>query len=125
MLQLPIAISIGKNQVFVSNPALFTFHKLLTFGERQDKEKRLKDLYYAYYVLFFSPAKNNLPYNISKWMRKLTEGKVIQKNIEKYFADSDDQGPAWIEEVCQGTVIQTLVDDIRKDAFERIQQLAF
>ena len=80
-------------------------------------------LYYAYFMLFFSPDEKKLTEDISQLMKKLKQGKRVRENIEKYFMDLNDRGPAWIEEITQGSVMQTLVDDVRQDAFERIRNL--
>lgn len=122
LFQKPISIRIGMLPVSVPDPAVFTFHKLLTFSRRGIKEKRLKDLYYAYYILFFSPEKKKLVSEISMLIKKLRQGKQVKKNIEEYFEDENDRGPFWIEEISRGSVMETLVENIRKDAFERIGQ---
>jgi len=123
LLQSPTSIKVRGLPVQVPNAAVFTLHKFLTFAVREKTEKRLKDLYYAYFMLFFSPEKEKLTADISQLMRELKQGKRVRDNIEKYFEDPNDRGPAWIDEITEGSVIQTLVDDVRQDSFERIANL--
>ena len=105
------------------NAAVFTFHKFLIFPAREKAEKRLKDLYYAYFMLFFSPEKEKLATDISQLMKTLKQGKRVHDNIKKYFKDPNDRDPAWIGEITEGSAMQTFVNDVRQDAFERIRKL--
>lgn len=123
LLQSPLSIKVKGLSVQVPNAAVFTLHKFLTFPARERTEKRLKDLYYAYFMLFFAPEKEKLTSDISKLMRTLKQGYRARDNIKRYFEDPDDKGPAWIEEITEGSAIQTLVDDVRQDSFDRIVSL--
>lgn len=123
LLESPVTITVKKLQVRVPNPAVFTFHKLLTFARREKTEKRLKDLYYAYFVLRLSPEKEKLSRDISQHIRKSKQGKRVQANIGKHFKNPYDKGPSWIREVSEGSAIERLVEDIQNDAFERIKKL--
>lgn len=123
LFQSPRTIKINQLSVQVPNPAVFTLHKFITFAERKNKEKRLKDLYYAYFMLFFAPEKEKLSENIAQLIKKVKQGKRVRDNIEKYFADPNDRGPAWIDELTEGTAIETLVNNVRQDSFERIASL--
>lgn len=123
LLQSPALIKVKGLSVQVPNTAIFTLHKFLTFAARGKAEKRLKDLYYAYFMLFFSPEKEKLTSDISHLMKNIKQGNRARDNIEKHFEDPNDRGPAWIEEITEGSPIQTLVDDVRQDSFDRVIRL--
>ena len=123
LLQSPTSIKVKGLSVQVPNAAVFTFHKFLIFPAREKTEKRLKDLYYAYFMLFFSPEKEKLATDISQLMKTLKQGKRVHDNIKKYFKDPNDRDPAWIGEITEGSAMQTFVNDVRQDAFERIRKL--
>lgn len=123
LFQSPVEAAVERNLIKIPNPAIFAFHKLLTFSARGKDNTRRKDLYYAYYVLFFSPEKAKLHQDISGLIQTLKQGSRVRQNVEEYFKDPHDKGPAWLDEVTRGSVIQTLVGDVRGDAFQRIANL--
>lgn len=123
LLESPIRIDVEGRSVNVPKPSLFTFHKLLTFRDREGAHKRQKDLYYAYYMLFFCPQKELLGEEISGFIKKLKQGRRVRENIEKYFQDPYAKGPTMIMEGTGGSAMKMLVPDIRQDAYERIVSL--
>ncbi|MBI4430957.1 MAG: hypothetical protein HY587_04520 [Candidatus Omnitrophica bacterium] len=96
---------------------------MLTFVQRERPDKQQKDLYYAYYVLFFSPEKEKLTKEISELILRSKEGGRVRENIEKYFEDASGKGTAFIVANTAGSAITTLAPDVRQDAFERIISL--
>lgn len=123
LLESPIKVDVEGKEVNVPKPSIFTFHKLLTFNQRERPDKQQKDLYYAYYVLFFSPDKERLAQEISNHIAKFKQGRVVKENIVKYFEDPYAKGPTFIMEGTGGSAMRTLVPDIRQDAYERISVL--
>ena len=123
LLDSPIRIDVEGRKINIPKPSIFTFHKLLTFTQRERPDKQQKDLYYAYYVLFFSPEKEQLAREISVLMTKFKQGQAVKKNIEQYFPDIYAKGPTFIMEGTGGSAMATLVSDIRQDAYERIASL--
>lgn len=125
LLESLIEINVEGKEVNVPKPSIFTFHKLLTFNQRERPDKQQKDLYYAYYVFFFSPEKDQLAHEISDHIAKFREGRAVKENIEKYFEDPYAKGPAFIMAGTGGSAIRTLVPDIRQDEYERICSLIY
>lgn len=119
MLESPIKIDVEGRSVKVPKPSIFTFHKLLTFSQRERTDKQQKDLYYTYYVLFFSPEKEKLAHEIAEHIAKFKQGRAVKQNIKKYFEDPYAKGPTWIMEGTGGAAMKMLVPDIRQDAYER------
>ena len=99
---------------------MFTFHKLLTFVERQNKEKLRKDLYYVYYMLRFSPKKEQLADDVAALIKKLRQGKKVARNLIKYFSSVDSKGPLLVE---QENGSDPYIDDLRQDIFDRFKRL--
>lgn len=120
LLESPIQIDVEGRNVRVPTPSLFTFHKLLTFAHREREDKQQKDLYYAYYILFFSPEKEILARDIARHIAEFKQGRAVEQNIKKYFEDPYSKGPTWIMEGTGGAAMKMLVSDVRQDAYERI-----
>ncbi len=99
---------------------MFVFHKLLTFVQRENKDKLKKDLYYVYYMLRFCPEKENLVNSVGLFIKDKQEGKSVKRNIRKYFSSADSQGPILIE---QENGPDEYIDDLRQDIFERFKNL--
>ncbi len=118
-----IEINVEGRTVKVPTPSLFTFHKLLTFAQRQKTDKQKKDLYYAYYMLFFSPEKERLTQEVAGHIKKFSQGRTVRENIKSYFEDAYSKGPAWIKENAGSAGMSMLVPDVREDAYERIMAL--
>lgn len=120
LLESPITVRLFSHRVQLPTEATFIFHKLLTFIERENKEKLKKDLYYAYYMLRFSPRKEEVINKIQRLLKDSKEGKSVTKNIKEYFRIEDDKGPVLIE---QENGPDDYINNVREDAYERIVKL--
>ena len=120
LLKSPITVKLFSCKVQLPTESTFIFHKLLTFVERDNKEKLKKDLYYSYYMLRYSPDKDALISQIQGFLRGKKEGEMAVNNIKQYFKIEDDKGPVLIE---QENGPDNFISNIRKDAFERITKL--
>ena len=121
LLESPITVNLFSRTVQIPSEAIFIFHKLLTFVKRENKEKLRKDLYYAYYMLRFSPNKDKVIHEIRKLIQSKKEGKFVLGNIKKYFRMEDDKGPVLIE---QENGPDDYISNVREDAYKRIIKLA-
>jgi len=121
LLESVIITTINKHKIQIPTESMFVFHKLLTFVQRENKEKLKKDLYYVYYMLRFCPEKENLVNNIGLLIKDKQEGKSVKRNIRKYFSSADSQGPILIE---QENGPDPYIDDLRQDIFERFNRVA-
>ena len=97
--------------------SMFTFHKLLTFVNRQNKEKLRKDLYYVYYMLRFCPKKEQLVDDVLALIKKRKEGKQVKENLKEYFNSVDSKGPLLVEEE-NGP--DAYIDNVRQDVFDKL-----
>lgn len=104
----------------VPTESMFTFHKLLTFVDRQNKEKLRKDLYYVYYMLRFSPQKEKLVDEVTAFIKNQKEGRRVKKNLKGYFGSVDSKGPLFVE---QENGPDEFIRDLRQDIFERFSKL--
>jgi len=120
LLESPIELGVEGRQINVPQPSIFIFHKLLTFIQRENRDKQQKDLYYAYYLLFFSPEREKLVEELSQRIANSKQGERVKQNILTYFEDPNAKGPTLIMEGTGGTAIRTFVSNIRQDAHERI-----
>ena len=120
LLESPITVNLFSCQIQIPSEAVFIFHKLLTFIDRENKEKLRKDLYYSYYMFRFSPNKDKVIGEIKELLKRKSEGKIVKSNIEKYFRMEDDKGPVLIE---QENGPDDYISNIREDAYERIIKL--
>jgi len=100
----------------IPTESMFTFHKMLTFIERQNKDKLKKDLYYIYYMLRFCPKKEQLADDVAVLIEEQREGKKVRKNLKEYFSSIDSKGPLLVEEE-NGP--DAYIDDVRQDVFDR------
>jgi len=105
----------GKN-IQVPTESMFTFHKLLTFVNRENKEKLRKDLYYVYYMLRFCPKKEQLADDVAALIKKLKEGKQVRENLKEYFSSVDSKGPLFVE---QENGPDAYINNVRQDAFDK------
>lgn len=120
LLESPIAVNLFSCPIQIPSEAIFIFHKLLTFIDRESKEKLRKDLYYSYYMLRFSPKKDNVICEIEELLKSKSEGKSVISNIKKYFRMEDDKGPVLIE---QENGPDDYISNVREDAYKRIIKL--
>jgi len=120
LLESPVTVTLFSHNLQLPTEATFIFHKLLTFSQRENKEKLRKDLYYAYYMLRFNPENEAVINKIQCLLKDKNEGKLVVKNIKQYFKAEDDKGPVLIE---QENGPDDFIANIRKDAYERITKL--
>ena len=115
-----ITVSISKCNLQVPKETIFIFHKLLTFVQRENKEKLAKDLYYVYYMLRFCPQKNRLIKDIKLLIKSREEGRTVISNLDMYFKDIYSKGSILIE---QENGPDDFISNVREDAYSRIKQL--
>jgi len=120
LLESVIKIKMGKQEIQIPPESMFTFHKLLTFVQRQNKEKFKKDLYYVYYMLRFCPKKEQLVDDVLSLIKGRKEGKWVEVNLNEYFSSVDSKGPLFVEEE-NGP--DAYIDDLRQDIFDRFNKL--
>jgi hypothetical protein len=120
LLESPVAVTLFSCRLQIPSEAVFIFHKLLTFIDRENKEKLRKDLYYSYYMLRFSPNKETVLGEVRQLFKDKSEGKFVKSNIEKYFCMKDDMGPVFIE---QENGPDDYIGNVREDAYERMVHL--
>jgi len=114
------AVKMDNRDIQIPTEAMFTFHKLLTFVDRQNMEKSRKDLYYVYYMLRFSPQKAQLADDVVALIKKLKEGKKVKQNLVEYFSSVDAKGPFYVE---QENGPDTYIGNVREDAFEKFSSI--
>lgn len=122
LLESPITVNLFSCQVQIPSEAIFIFRKLLTFVDRENKEKSRKDLYYCYYMLRFSPNKDKVMREIKGLFKSKSVGKSVITNIKKYFRMEDDKGPVLIE---QENGPDDYISNVRADAYKRITTLLY
>lgn len=105
--------------VNIPPPHIFLFHKAITFVDRENQEKKSKDVYYIYYVLRFHPQKESL-FNDLRKLKLHKEKEQVVANLRKFFSRLTGQGCIMVEEE-NGP--DDFIDDVRKDAFDRFQEL--
>ena len=120
LLDSVITVQMNATAIRVPTEAMFTFHKLLTFVDRKNKEKLRKDLYYVYYMLRFCPQRERLAGEVAAFIKNRKEGKSVTKNLKGYFASVDSKGPLFVE---QQNGPDEFVHDLRQDIFERFSKL--
>lgn len=115
-----MTVKMGEVNIQIPVESVFTFHKLLTFIERQAKEKLKKDLYYVYYMLRFCPKKEQLADDVISLIKKRKEGKKAAQNLIEYFSSIDSKGPLFVE---QENGPDSYIDDVKQDVFDRFNGL--
>jgi hypothetical protein len=105
--------------VNVPPPYIFLFHKALTFIDRENQEKKAKDIYYVYYVLRFHPKKESL-FKDLKTLSLYEEKESVVANLGALFSRISSQGCLMVE---QENGPDNYISDVRKDAFERFNEL--
>lgn len=116
LLDSIVTVKIGSRDIQIPTESMFTFHKLLTFVERENKEKIRKDLYYVYYMLRFCPKKEKLIDDVVLLIKKLKEGKKVKRNLIEYFSGVDSKGPLFVK---QENGPDAYVDNVKQDVFNR------
>ena len=120
LLDSVITVKMDDKDIQMPTEAMFTFHKLLTFIDRQNMEKLRKDLYYAYYMLRFSPRRAQLADDVVELIKKLKEGKKVKRNLDQYFSKVDAKGPLYVQDE-NGP--DTYIDNVREDAFDKFSDI--
>jgi len=105
--------------VNVPPPYIFLFHKALTFIDRENQEKKAKDIYYVYYVLRFHPKKESLLHDL-KILNLHREKSEVAANLQALFSRVTSEGCLMVE---QENGPDDYIFDVRKDAFERFNEL--
>jgi hypothetical protein len=113
-------VKINRKAISVPTESMFVFHKLLTFIDRENKEKLRKDLYYVYYMLRFSPSKTLVAGDVTGLIKKRKEGKQVKENLKEYFSNVDSKGPLFVE---QENGPDVYIANVRQDAFDRLSTL--
>jgi hypothetical protein len=120
LLDSVTTVQMNATVIRVPTEAMFTFHKLLTFVDRKNKEKLRKDLYYVYYMLRFCPQREKLAGEVAAFIKNRKEGKSVAKNLKGYFGSVDSKGPLFVE---QENGPDEFIHALRQDIFERFSKL--
>ena len=120
LLNSVITVKMKNNDIRMPTEAMFTFHKMLTFIDRQNMEKLRKDLYYVYYMLRFSPGRAQLADDVVELIKKLKKGKKVIRNLDQYFNKAEAKGPLYVKDE-NGP--DAYIDDVRQDAFEKFSDI--
>jgi hypothetical protein len=100
-------------------PAAFVLHKCATFTDRDDIQKKAKDLYYAYFILRHAPDREEL----LAQLRGYSEEPLFKKaanNIKTYFPNATGPGCVMVGKE-HGP--DEYVDDLRGDIFRRFTEI--
>lgn len=116
LLGSAITVQMDLKSIQIPTESMFTSHKLLTFIDRENKEKLRKDLYYVYYMLRFCPKREQLADDVVTFIKKRKEGKQVRENLKEYFGSVDSKGPLFVE---QENGPDTYIDNVRQDAFDK------
>lgn len=100
-------------------PAAFLYHKAVTFIDRDDDEKRAKDLHYMYFILRYAADIDVVLKEVSQY-KKLGYFKEVPENLDKYFERKTSQGCLMVE---RENGPDEYIDDLRQDIFERFKRL--
>ncbi len=117
---IPIPVRNVSIALRIPSEPIFVFHKLITFQLRDTTAKAAKDLYYAYYMLRYSPHVNGVLGRIHTYHTK-PEWNMVQKGLRKFFDAEDSAGPMMIE---QEFGPDSLTTNLRKHIFDTFRQLA-
>lgn len=120
LLSSVLTVQVNGKNVQIPTEPIFTFHKLLTFVERQNKEKLRKDIYYVYYMLRFCPQKEQLADDVVNIIKTRKEGKKVKRNLKEYFTSVDSRGPLFVE---QENGPDEYISNVRQDVFDRFKKL--
>ena len=106
-------------KIYCPKPSAFLYHKAATFIDRNDEQKKAKDLHYAYFILRYAPDLGVIYKEISEY-RKKGYFRNTSKNINEYFQRKSGQGCLMVE---KENGPDKYVDDLRQDIFERFKKL--
>ncbi|MCU0639758.1 MAG: nucleotidyltransferase domain-containing protein [Candidatus Krumholzibacteria bacterium] len=119
--RIPIDVSSGKRifRINCPRPSAFLYHKGATFIERENNEKKAKDLYYMYFIMRFAPDIESILQEISQYAEK-RKLPTVSDNMNKYFERISSQGCLLVE---QENGIDEFIREIRQDIFDRFKRL--
>lgn len=123
LFERTLKLNIEGFSITIPQPDIYAFHKLLTFDQRTKPDKKSKDLFNAYYVLFFSPDEKKLHDAVRNMIQTHSAGRRVKANIEKYFGDPDAKGPTMIANNAIGAAVPDLISDVLDDSYQRITAL--
>jgi len=105
--------------IFCPKPAAFLYDKLGTFSSRENEPKKAKDLYYAYFVLRYSPDRAE-PVRQLRLYEKMHIFPHIGSELRSFFRTLTSPGPLWIE---RENGPDEFIENVRHDAFTRFNEL--
>ncbi len=111
-----------KNKSYLINcpkPSAFLYHKGTTFVDRENKEKKAKDLYYMYFILRYAPDIDLILQGISLYRQEGYFMSILD-NINKFFERVSSQGCLLVE---QENGPDEYIRDVRQDIFDRFKRL--
>lgn len=100
-------------------PSAFLYHKIATFVDREDEQKKAKDLHYVYFILRFAPDLKTIFNEVIQYKKK-GYFKDISYNLSNYFERESSPGCLMIE---KENGPDEYIDNIRQDIFERFGML--
>lgn len=109
----------GMYTIYCPKPAAFLYDKLGTFSSRENELKKAKDLFYAYFVLRYSPDLPEL-YQQTRLYQKQGIFPHIDSELRSFFRTLTSPGPLWIE---KENGLDEFIDNVRRDAFTRFNEL--
>lgn len=125
LLNHKIPIIIGKTKyaanykIYCPDPAAFLYHKGITFTDRENEQKKSKDLYYIYFILRHAPDRGEIFKRINLY-RKDIYFDVFIANLNKYFERPSSQGCMMVE---KENGPDEFIDNVRQDAYKRFNDL--
>jgi len=106
-------------KIKIPSEAQYVFHKLITFQLRRNPAKRAKDLYYAYYMLRFSPNKEKIILSFDGY-KKGSDWDLVKNGLDRYFKSETSEGVILVErEFGQDSIIM----DMRKHIWEIFNEI--
>ncbi|MCB4791592.1 MAG: hypothetical protein LHV68_06865 [Elusimicrobia bacterium] len=103
-----------------AKPSAFLYHKCKTFIQRDSEQKIAKDLYYAYFVLRYSPDIDAVIKDILNYSKKDADLPKLVENIGKYFGSKTSKGCLLVE---NENGADMFVEDVRQDIYDRFTEL--
>jgi hypothetical protein len=109
----------GVRTIFCPKPSAFLYDKLGTFSNRESELKKAKDLFYAYFVLRYSPDIPDI-YRQIRLYKKQGIFPHVDSQLRSFFAALTSPGPLWIE---KENGPDDFIENVRRDAFTRFNEL--
>lgn len=119
LLEHRIAIKAKSYKINCPKPSAFLYHKGATFIERDDEQKKAKDLQYMYFILRYAPDLDVILKEIAEYKKK-GYFKEVSRNLDKYFERKTSQGCLLVE---KENGPDEYIADLRQDIFERFKKL--